>query len=228
MGHDACSAGARPAGDASPTSVPHLSRICPASVPHLSRTCLAPVPHLSCICPPLGGSACRPPRPVYKRARRTCTAAPAHARRPPLRIALRRTGPDRGDCRDCLRRRRCAGDQSITFHEFVVGLSTFTTRAKQAEKAQFSFNMYDFNGAAPPRPRAARCRRHRHHALPPPPPPQPRAARHSPLDAIPRRDRSRPAGACPPLHPRLSPPLHPRPSRARPRRQAIRRSTSRS
>ena len=39
-----------------------------------------------------------------------------------------------------------AGDQSINFQEFVAGLSTFTTRAKQAEKAKFSFKMYDFNG----------------------------------------------------------------------------------
>lgn len=40
----------------------------------------------------------------------------------------------------------CAGDQSINFAEFVAGLSTFTTRAKPAEKAKFSFKMYDFNG----------------------------------------------------------------------------------
>ena len=39
-----------------------------------------------------------------------------------------------------------AGDQSINFAEFVAGLSTFTTRAKPAEKAKFSFKMYDFNG----------------------------------------------------------------------------------
>jgi Ca2+-binding EF-hand superfamily protein len=38
------------------------------------------------------------------------------------------------------------GDQSINFAEFVAGLSTFTTRAKPAEKAKFSFKMYDFNG----------------------------------------------------------------------------------
>jgi len=38
------------------------------------------------------------------------------------------------------------GDKSINFQEFVAGLSTFTTRAKQAEKAKFSFKMYDFNG----------------------------------------------------------------------------------
>lgn len=38
------------------------------------------------------------------------------------------------------------GDQNINFQEFVAGLSVFTMRAKQAEKAKFSFKMYDFNG----------------------------------------------------------------------------------
>lgn len=38
------------------------------------------------------------------------------------------------------------GDQNINFSEFIAGLSTFTFRAKPAEKARFSFRMYDFNG----------------------------------------------------------------------------------
>ena len=37
------------------------------------------------------------------------------------------------------------GDKNINFTEFVAGLSVFTVRAKAAEKAQFSFRMYDFN-----------------------------------------------------------------------------------
>jgi len=38
------------------------------------------------------------------------------------------------------------GDKNINFSEFIAGLSCFTLRAKQAEKARFSFRMYDFNG----------------------------------------------------------------------------------
>ena len=38
------------------------------------------------------------------------------------------------------------GDKNINFTEFVAGLSVFTFRAKAAEKARFSFRMYDFNG----------------------------------------------------------------------------------
>ena len=37
------------------------------------------------------------------------------------------------------------GDKNINFTEFVAGLSVFTVRAKAAEKARFSFRMYDFN-----------------------------------------------------------------------------------
>uniref|UniRef100_A0A7S4AYN1 EF-hand domain-containing protein n=1 Tax=Chrysotila carterae TaxID=13221 RepID=A0A7S4AYN1_CHRCT len=38
------------------------------------------------------------------------------------------------------------GDETITFAEFVFGLSTFSLRAKREEKAKFSFRMYDLKG----------------------------------------------------------------------------------
>ena len=40
------------------------------------------------------------------------------------------------------------GDLTINFQEFIAGVSTFTRRAKQAEKTRFSFRMYDFNGTS--------------------------------------------------------------------------------